>query len=156
MECITVCHLTSMPCSLGNGWKRSVGLLAQQDRQDLSSAVWRWSRCTAVAASCSLPAWHQEHLPGTRKKIHRDFLSGVPLRVLYYPSMEGQQWVDFLPNLSHHLLSGNSTHVYSVHHPGEHGPARRRLQANMESFPSVRSRVSWKAKRQWDSVCSEI
>lgn len=47
--------------------------------------------------------------------------------------------------------------VLRSHHPGEHGPTRRRLQANMESFPSVRSRVSWKTKRQCqDSVCSEI
>ena len=47
--------------------------------------------------------------------------------------------------------------VLTSHNPAKRGPTRRRLQADMESFPSVRSRVSWKMKRQCqDSVCSEI
>ena len=44
-----------------------------------SGAVWRWSRRTAVAASCSLPAWHQEHLPGAPGRRYTEtFWVGFP------------------------------------------------------------------------------
>ena len=93
------------------------------------------------------PTW------STRKKIHRDFLSGVPLRVLYYLSTEGQQWVDFLQQQSHPLLSGTSAWVYSDptarENAAPHAGGRR---LTWRPFLSVRSRVSWKTKHSFPAT----
>ena len=75
MECIMV--TSKHMWSLGSQWKRLAWLLGRI----LSCAAWRWSGCTAAAASgtasCSLPARHPgSGSPGAPGRRHTETLSG--------------------------------------------------------------------------------